>query len=629
MRRTQLIKRRKVSGFLFFIAFSLVGVEMGFDVKDGLIARDFSAFLEKKLDTIFVDKDVRVSRVESSGLRKFAIEGLKVSQKKDKDDSLQADAGAPFIFSVDKVIIKYSPLNLLLKRFEDLGRVYLISPILCLNPARTDKDFALPRRASSYLSGSSAYHGEPIRLSMLNGSITLRGREPFLKNLGGSVLFYDYGLRFNNLRGTFLNLPVLLNGRIENVLDAPSAKISFVVEDKYYKIKCAFQSLGYEGDGLIRGRIRLFDKFNVAFKGRINIASGNAIKVKKLIVKLPLQADAGFNISGEVNFSDGTSSFIVIPRAEFLSKQINEERIGFARVTSSTDKENGLSISAKLNHISFFEYDVLSQVDINTGIYKEAGLSNILKGSLKTQTLIVNYKPFHEIESSWALKKDTLFITNIGLGNEYRLFGKVKLNKPYDVDLNLSINNADFADWLVFANSRQPAAASGLISGKVNVRGPITKPVSEGRINITDGNINEIKFQAINFNVKGKGPILAVSDSRIHKAGGFLYMDGEIDLTKLGKRNIFEDIRIRTDQKVIVWEGWDITKDTNEINAKKDLGDAFDVNFKTYKDTGSIIDEEKSKNEIGFDYKIKKDDSINLRMKDDSAFVGVEHKVKF
>ena len=266
-----------------------------------------------------------------------------------------------------------------------------------------------------------------------------------------------------------------------------------------------------------------------------------------------------------------------------------------------------------------------------TSVYKTEDSPFILNGSLKTENLILNYKPFRDIKAKWVLKRDDLFINTLELGDEYRLFGKVGLNKPYDVDLNLVINNADIRDWALFSNYADPSKASGIMDGKFKIQGPMKEPTSKGGFSIRDGNINDLRFNSLTFNLIGKGPILKVSDSRISKEGGVLYIDGEIDLKKLGKRNIFENVQVTTDQKVIVWEGWDVSKDSSEVKLSRPVGEDFGVNFKTYvnKDNLRMVDEEEKKSEVGVDYKIQKDDNINVRMKQDSAFVGVEHKVKF
>lgn len=604
MRRALLVKRGRNSFLLFFAALCWVGIGMSFDIKSGLIAKDFGAFLETKLNTMFADKEVKLSRIEGGVFRKLTVDDFSVSRK----FSNLAETPTPII-SIDRVIIKYNLLNLILRQFDKLGGIYLISPSLFFTVNQSG-ELAMST-APSFIKRPT-YTIQPIRFYILNGSLCGLTKEPILTNLVGAVTFSNSTLTFNNLRGTFLNMPVLVNGRIENPLELPVVKLRLLIKDRYYTARLAFKHTGQKPDGSVWGALNLFDRFNMHFNGKINVGGGDFIEIKDFLV------EDWFNVNGDIDLTNKSSKFIITPK------------MGFIKIISDISKEKGLSIYAKINHLKLFGYDVLSQIDINTNIHNLEDSPSILKGMLKTQNLILNYKPFKEIKASWLLKKDNLFINNLELGDEYRLSGKLLLNKPYDMDLNLIIHNAELNDWVVFSGYDQPHIISGVMNGRLKIRGPLKAPVTNGKLEVRDGNIKDIRFNAVNFNLIGKGPILAISDSRIFKEGGFLYIDGEIDLRKLGKRNIFEDVQIKTDQRVIVWEGWDISKDidNSEIKLKKDINEDFRVNFKTYSNARNI-DESQKKNEIGLDYKIRNDDSINMRMKDDSAFVGVEHKIRF
>lgn len=593
---------------------------MGVDIKSGLIAKDFSSFAQAKLSSMFSGKDVKLSGIETSGFKNLAIRDFSIARKPDSTP----------ILSVDKIIIDYSILNLALRRFENLGKIYLVSPTLYVNP-KQEAGFNLPAGASSYLLNTSAYAGKLLKFQILNGNIAVLGEPPVLKNLEGQVALYDTNLRLNKVKGVFLDIPVLVSGTVNNILERPVIKLKVTAEDKYYSINCAFRNTDKKGEGRIWGSVRLFDRFQARFKGLVNFAGGQAIQIEKLILVNPADSASRFSVSGDINLSNRSSKLVIVPKAGLPAGDSDPIQSRYIKIIAAVTDSKALSVYAKISHLDFLGHDLISEININTGLYKTDGSREVLKGSLRTQTLILDYKPFKDIALKWILKNKELFITDFELGDAYRLFGKIKLNKPYRADLNLSINNAELTDWFIFSNPSYAASVSGLVNGKVKMEGPIGALVTDGRLNIKEGNISDIKFNAINFNLKGKGPILVISDSRIFKDGGFLSMDGEVDLRKFGKRNLLENLKIATDQKVIVWEGWDITKSPSEIMAKKGISEDVAVNFKTYVTAGNKngLDDEDKKSEVGLDYKIKKDDSINLRMKDDSTFVGVEHKMKF
>lgn len=610
MRRSLLVRRRRFSGMLFFTALSWMGIGMGFDIRSGLIAKDFSGFLEKKLNAVFIGKAFKLERIGGGVLGKLTVEDFSVADTSDVSAST---------FSVDKIIVKYNFVNLLMRRFERSSDIYLISPKLIFNVGRDDSagglsfgDGVSSVSASNPLIQKAGAH--PLRFHMLNGSISGVGNATILNNMSGSVTFSNSTLTFNNVKGTVFNLPVSINGRIEDPLgERPAIKLRFLAKDKYYSARIAFKNTpNKRGEGTAQGYAQFFDRIDISFNGRVNTGSKDVIELKDFSV------GRLFTINGEVNTVNKAGKFMVTPKA------------GHIKIISNINAKNGLSLYANLNHINPFGFDILTRLNVDTALYEAKGPLPIFKGLIKTQNLIINYKPFDEIKASWLLKKDELFITSLELGDKYRLFGKLNLNRPYNMDLDLSINGAAVEDWLVFSKYAEKGDFAGLMNGRLNIQGPLKEPTTKGAFSLKDGNLRELRFDSINFNLNGKGPILKIDDSKITKADGYLYINGEIDVRKLGNRNVLEDMRIETDQKVIVWEGWDISKDTHtsEVKLNKEVAEDIDVIFKTYSNSGAVNDERK-RNEIGLDYKIRKDDSINVRMKEDGAFVGVEHKIKF
>ncbi|MCM8781800.1 MAG: hypothetical protein NC828_01950 [Candidatus Omnitrophica bacterium] len=610
MRKALLAKRRRFSGILFFAALSWMGVGMGLDIKNGLIAKDFGTFLEGRLNNIFVGKEIMLSQIAGNVFRSVTIDEFSISKRLSEGGGVLSP-----IFSVDRIIIKYNLLDLLRRQFEKISGIYLISPSLFFVPTQ-----AIGLSPSGYpFVTNSVYSPNGIKFHILNGDIGTVGKKPILTNLTGVVVLRDSTLVFNNMKGNFLTLPVLVNGRIQRPFEAPLIKLSLLTKDKYYTARIAFKSMDQKGGGTVFGNARLFDKISVFLKGKVTIVSDELIEINDIAVGIfPLSTKPMFTISGDINLTTKSSKFIIRAKS------------GFIEVMSNISQKKGLSIYARVNHLRAFGFDVLSQIDINTSLHEKGEPYEILRGSFRTQNLIINYKPFPEIKARWVLKKNELFISGLSLGDGYRLAGILKSTPPYDVDLNLKVTNALLEDWLAFSKDPQSRFISGVINGEMKIKGPIKSPTTKGRFEIRNGNIQDVSFNSLNFNLSGKGTLLVVSDSKIFKEGGFLLMEGEIDLAKLGKRNIFEDLKIETDQRVIVWEGWDISKDisASEVKLKKDISEEFKVNFKTYvNDKDGPAEERKS--EIGVDYKIKKDASINMRMRDDGAFVGVEHKLKF
>lgn len=579
---------------------------MGFDIRAGLLTTDFTSFLEKKLSSAFADKTVKLSNIKGGIFNDFTIDDFSILNKTAPGSSDKT--ASPAMFSSDKIIIKYNLMDLVFRHFEKFGGIYFISPVLNYSPGQSGQGFMPVYTAS--LTQKLSDGQSPIQVHILNGSIAMPGKEALLSNISGSVDVSASELSFHNLSANFQGFPLMINGKVRTVSGKQAVRLRILVNEKYCKARIDFKSSDREGIGAIQGVIKLFDRFSLHFNGKLDMSSGEDVQIKDLSIENWLKLD------GYIDFTTRSSKFIVRPKK------------GFIKVMTNLNDKRGLSIFTELDHLDIFGLDLLSHIDINTSFGETNGSGAILRGTLRTQNVILNYKPFKDVRASWLLKKDVLFINTLELGDEYRLFGKIELSSPYNMDLKLAMNNVDLRDWSIFSESEEANFLSGIMNGKVEVRGPFAKPVTKGALVVSDGNIDDVRFKALNFNLAGKGPIINISDSRIIKEGGVLFINGEVDLAKLGKRNIFENVKVTTDQKTIVWEGWDISKSPSEVNLNRQVGDEFKVHFKTnMNDTASVSNGKE--NEMGLDYKIKQGDSINVRVKEDGAFVGVEHKVKF
>ncbi len=580
---------------------------MGFDIRGGMIAKDFQTFLEGRLNSVFVGKEVRLSKIGADAIRNFTVNDFNLYNK--TPDGKRDPAP---VISVDRIIIRYNILDLLRRRFDRLNDVYLISPSIVLPSG--DRKFNLPNASASF-AGGAGYACPSIRFHILNGAISGADRKPVLTNLEGVVRFCDSTLILDDMKGSLLGVPVLVNGRIEHAFENPAVKLRISAQDKDYKVKIYFRHAAPEKEAAVYGKVAVAGKFCFDLKGNINVVSGGAVRIRDLVL------GNIFKTSGDLDIRGQTGRFITKCRAGAIKVTVGLE---------GKDRK-GLYARARLSHLNIRGFDVLSGIDINTELYDTADVSRILSGSLSTHNLIINYKPFKEINARWAFKKDALFINGIELGDEYKLSGSVKLTPPFDTNLIFAVHNAYPADWLIFSKYDLTGAVSGTMNGRLTIEGPLKCPLTKGRFEVRDGNLKSVKFNLLYLNLNGKGPIITIADSRISKEGGYLIIEGWFNVSQIGKRNIFEHVKIKTDQKIIVWEGWDIFKDadTSEIQLKKDITDEFKVNFRTHTDT-DYAGREKQEGEVGLDYKIQKNDSINVRMKNDNTgFVGVEHKVKF
>ena len=147
------------------------------------------------------------------------------------------------------------------------------------------------------------------------------------------------------------------------------------------------------------------------------------------------------------------------------------------------------------------------------------------------------------------------------------------------------------------------------------------------------GRLGTIGYENMILNLKGIGPILRVYESRLVREDSFLTLDGRVDIRELGSERFMEDITVSTDEKTIVWEGWDISRagDNGELTLSKGVDGGIKVGFKTYlTEDETTYQAVKPQDELSLEYDIPEaDSSLQIKAKEREDFFGMMKKYRF
>ena len=181
-------------------------------------------------------------------------------------------------------------------------------------------------------------------------------------------------------------------------------------------------------------------------------------------------------------------------------------------------------------------------------------------------------------------------------------------------------------DLNLFVESRKKRDMGGKFSGSIKINGPIDAPNLKGALRARKGNIeNFVEYETINVNLDGRYPVIFFSNSEILSKDGYRYtLEGRVDFSRV---NILKEAKLVSEKGKIVWGGWMVAKEKEEsrLEVRKEISNGLSVGFKT-----PVGEEEtEDKNEVEIEYKIKKRESIKVKLKEDEGFIGVEHKEKF
>jgi hypothetical protein len=145
------------------------------------------------------------------------------------------------------------------------------------------------------------------------------------------------------------------------------------------------------------------------------------------------------------------------------------------------------------------------------------------------------------------------------------------------------------------------------------------------------GRVGEVNFEYLSVSLKGDGPMMRIEDSRIIRESGPVVLGGEMDLRRIGKDSIFENIKVLNGENTMAWDGWETAKwqDVREFRMTKNVAGGFNVGFKKYVNDDKVDESLRERDQFELGYNLHPNDSIKVKFADNSNFFGLEHKDKF
>lgn len=333
-------------------------------------------------------------------------------------------------------------------------------------------------------------------------------------------------------------------------------------------------------DALVRGYIRLFDG------GRVDVSGS----IRNGVASVILRPDEGL-VKIEVNFAaDGVMLLRIIA-----------------------------------SHIKWQYFDITGEAIVKN-VFQDG-----YEGELEAKNLVLNYKPFKDIRASYSISDETLVVRDLDLGRICRINGKFSLKEPYFVDASVVTDNTNLDQTLAIFNPRYASSVQGTMNSKWVLKGPIRKLKSAVHIEIKKGRIIDMKFDSMTADFKGEGPIITIEDSRITRESGSFVLAGYMDLGRIGKDSLFENLKVADGESAVLWDGYETAKwqDVREFRMKKNIAGDINVGFKKFINDEKVDESMRDRDEYELSYNLHPNDSIKVKFSDNKNFFGLEHKDKF
>jgi len=597
-RRLQRLSRNLLA--VTFLVFCLIvgAIFVYVDIRGEYLLKDFKIPVEKalsqKLKTKVTIRDVRGGVFYPVIVSDIVIYSSLEGQYK----QLEAE----------EVSINYHLWDLLTSSKKGVSRMRLQSPAFYLLPETN-------RFKSGIKQASSGKDGPYLWLEIVNGSIISGDSEKtVLKDINGSVVLKDEDADLKDFMMNPGNTPLVINGRVNGVYSS-TPHFDLELRGDYEYAKVSTRIFGALKEAQAEGTVEVNKRSKIDFAGTLGFSEG-VLKLKKVAL------GETYNIKeGYIDFDDKKFE------CTFFSQEDSSGEIVFG----GSYNDPSVSLYGNLKHWNTGSVDLSTDIKLDIEI-KEKTKPLALTGELETANTIINFRPSEELSMQFALRKNAIEILGLKWGKAFRVVGKFELAKPNNMEFIALLDGANLEEMTsFFTQDTLGSAVSGSVKGRLEVEGPLATCVSRGHITAKDGNLGDIYYENAVIHLVGKGSLITVGDSRIYRETGYLLLDGEIDLKKLGKRNVFEDVVVKTDDQSIVWEGWDISKKASddEVNLKKRVNEEWEIGFTATLEDEAISDQRENQGEFELRYKLKDNDSLKLEIKEEEEILGVEHKIKF
>lgn len=248
--------------------------------------------------------------------------------------------------------------------------------------------------------------------------------------------------------------------------------------------------------------------------------------IKKLITIVSVL----LSVASTAAFADNTGSFTgninLLEKKVDVALKLSDGSVFQAELLKNP--ENKFYLTGKVDHLKIPQFDISTifegLIDINTD---ENGT---IKGSFKSSYSLINYKPVGALAGQFEIKGGRLFLESV-FWEEMMLDGSLSLLAPYDVDVSVRLSHVSLEELSSAASSSGDRPFKGLVSGVVHLTGSMDQPFLKGRLEASDGTIQDFEYDKLAVNFEGAYPTLHISDSQVTQTDGLTFnMDGNINI---------------------------------------------------------------------------------------------------
>lgn len=301
---------------------------------------------------------------------------------------------------------------------------------------------------------------------------------------------------------------------------------------------------------------------------------------------------------------------------------------GLVKIKGALPGGDVTEVRFRLSHIKLGSADIVCDGRLTYGFPAGSGCA---EGELELANIILNYKPFFDLKTSYRISNANLSVSDLKLGRDFTVNGAAGLKPPHIIDFAMTADNVSIARLLAYFDAQESVALSGALNARFEAKGPASRAKIIARLDIREGTLATVAFDRLTATLAGQWPVVRIEESRITRPSGYFAIEGEMDLSKAGSLALFKDLRLATDDRAIVWDRWGSVRllDAQELTMRKRMTDDLNIGFKKFTADDRIDESLRQRDQVELEYSLQPNDFLKMEVGQDSNFFGVEHRDKF
>lgn len=369
--------------------------------------------------------------------------------------------------------------------------------------------------------------------------------------------------------------------------------------------------------------------FSVLFLGgsHIDINFTAARKDLSGFVRLSADKNGALAFKGYANFLGFEKvAFAGAMNKEYMDVEFRPSK-GAVKARIYFYDDDSLRVELNINHIKLYGFDIACD-----GELKHSFKEGYSEGEFRTDKVILNYNPFLGLRAGYRVNGDRFDLISLNMEDSFSANGKFFFKAPRALDVTALANNVNL-NWLMAVLGAGDASKilSGTMNGKFVLKGRLDDIKSDTHLEIRKGTMSTLDFDFLTVNFKGDGPVLRIDESRIARESGSFALAGEMDLRKIGKDALFEDIKMASDDRAINWDSMDTrnVQGIQEVHMNKKLMEGINIDFKKFLNEDRLDKSSRYEDEMKLEYKLNTNESLKMAVASGNDFFGLEHKDRF